>query len=424
MPIRHIRSITARNFKSLVDFKLDLAKFTCLIGLNGAGKSTVLQFVDFLAQQVRGDIEGWLEERQWKAKDLKSQLTKKKNTIDFSVLLTHDPHDPVDLPLSYGAAIWEATFNPVKRRCTREKISAGYGIVELLVSGGFAEIGKTVHAPGSITTRWSGIAPSSPGTNSGPPPRSKVTFEYEGSILSQLKESALPPALVEFKEFFLNVKSLDLLSPEHLREPTRESGGSIGLGGQRLSAFLHELGTEKRRRLARQLKSVCPQLEGLHTQALQSGSKQLTITEKYHDQKSGLLPKMTTEARHVADGILRLIAILAEMQTDHRFLLFDEIENGINPELVEFVLDALVSAPQQVLVTTHSPMILNYLDDKVAREGVVYLYKLRDGETQAIRFFDIPSVAEKLNVMGPGEAFADTDLTALSDEIEGVAERQ
>ena len=48
--------------------------------------------------------------------------------------------------------------------------------------------------------------------------------------------------------------------------------------------------------------------------------------------------------------------------------------------------------------------------------------KLRDGQTRAIRFFDIPSVAEKLTVMGPGEAFADTDLTALRDEIEAVPE--
>jgi hypothetical protein len=54
----------------------------------------VLQFIDVLAQQVRGDIKGWLEERHWEAKDLKSQLTKKKKTIDFSVLLTHHPREP------------------------------------------------------------------------------------------------------------------------------------------------------------------------------------------------------------------------------------------------------------------------------------------------------------------------------------------
>jgi hypothetical protein len=72
-------------------------------------------------------------------------------------------------------------------------------------------------------------------------------------------------------------------------------------------------------------------------------------------------------------------------------------------------------------VTTHSPMILNYLEDEVAREGVIYLYRTREGRTQAVRFFAIPSIAEKLAVMGPGEAFADTDLPALYDEIEAVA---
>jgi predicted ATPase len=46
-----------------------------------------------------------------------------------------------------------------------------------------------------------------------------------------------------------------------------------------------------------------------------------------------------------------------------------------NPELVEFLLDSLLEAPQQVLVTTHSPMILNWLDDDVARAGVQYLYR-------------------------------------------------
>ena len=46
-----IHLITCNNFKSLVDFRLALADFTCLIGLNGSGKSTVLQFIDFVANR-------------------------------------------------------------------------------------------------------------------------------------------------------------------------------------------------------------------------------------------------------------------------------------------------------------------------------------------------------------------------------------
>lgn len=40
MRITHLR---VENFKSLVGFNLSLAKFNCLVGLNGSGKSTVLR---------------------------------------------------------------------------------------------------------------------------------------------------------------------------------------------------------------------------------------------------------------------------------------------------------------------------------------------------------------------------------------------
>ncbi len=88
-----------------------------------------------------------------------------------------------------------------------------------------------------------------------------------------------------------------------------------------------------------------------------------------------------------------------------------------HPELVEFLLDTFVGSRQQVLVTTHSPMILNCLDDDVARKGVHYLYRTPEGYTHSAPFFAIPSVGEKLNVMGPGEAFVDTNLTGLYEEI-------
>jgi ABC-type branched-subunit amino acid transport system ATPase component len=68
----------------------------------------------------------------------------------------------------------------------------------------------------------------------------------------------------------------------------------------------------------------------------------MEITENYEGGNGGFFPAMVTEARHVNDGMLRLIAILAELQSENPFLMFDEIENGVNPELVEFVLDALV----------------------------------------------------------------------------------
>ena len=85
-------------------------------------------------------------------------------------------------------------------------------------------------------------------------------------------------------------------------------------------------------------------------------------------------------------------------------------------EIVEALVDTLVASPQQMLVTTHSPLILNYLDDAVAREAVQFIYKTPQGESRVRHFFEIPRISEKLRLMGPGDAFVDTDLMALTQE--------
>jgi len=72
------------NFKSLIDFSFPPQKdlqgipaFSCLVGLNGCGKSTILQAFDFLAQLPQGRIDSWLETRGWKHEELTSKFTKK-----------------------------------------------------------------------------------------------------------------------------------------------------------------------------------------------------------------------------------------------------------------------------------------------------------------------------------------------------------
>ncbi len=387
-----IKSIETNNFKSLVDFRIELEQFNCLIGLNGSGKSTVLQFIDFVSQLVRGDMQGWLKERKWESSELKSKLTNKRN-IDLCVFFANKD--------GQEAGCWKASYNPSMHRCTRERIDLPQSSLEV--------------TRGGIHIRLLS------GSSDGEDWRLQIPFEYEGSILSSLKEDRLPHSILNIKKLVKEVKSLDLLSPEHLRKRTRESSGSLGLGGQKLASFLYELGGSRRLELKKRLKDVYPQLDYLGVKSLRSGWKELEIGERYSGQESGFVgffPQMSTKARHINDGMLRLIAILAELQSGHRFLLFDEIENGINPELIEFVIEALTSTDKQVLVTTHSPMILNYLSDEVARSGVIHLYKTSKGLTKAIQFFSIPSIAEKLTVMGPGEVFVDTNLTELTEEIQ------
>jgi len=375
----HLSHLSVDNFKSLVGFEITLARFSCLVGLNGAGKSTVLQVIDFIAQQFKGNITAWLKARQWEAADLNSRLSRKKN-IELSLELFDQKRK----------ILWQASFNRGLLRCTTEQLQWDGQILLRVEDGKF-----TVWQPGEAAKVLL---------------KGEIAFDYQGSILSQLKESQLPECLIELKRFFWELESMDLLSPELLRSRTRDAKGRLGLGGQNLSAFLYELNGKKRSGLLEKIQQIYPQIKKLRVAPLRSGWKSLSIEEHFSQQA------LATHARHINDGMLRMMAVLAQLASEHRFLLFDEIENGINPELVEFLMTVLVESDKQVLVTTHSPMILNYLEDAVARAGVQYLYKTAEGYTRCTRLFDIPSMAEKLTLMGPGEAFVDTDLTQLANE--------
>jgi predicted ATPase len=373
-----LKKIKVNNFKSLVDFECPLDKFNCLVGLNGSGKSTVLQSFDFLSQQVKGDIKGWLEKRQWKPTDLNSKLASKQN-IHFEVLLRHANRFDVN---------WSARFNCRTLRCTSERIHWDQNLI--------FEVKNGEYRIQSLNEQKS---------------REPIRFDYQGSLMSQIKESQLTPEILELKKFFEGLLTLDLLEPELLKIPTRSASKSLGLGGKGLSAFLHDLEKMERDFIFKKISRCYPTLKQFNVSQMHSGLKKLIIQEQFKETTFEI------ESRHIADGFLRLLAVFAQLSLAQNFLLLDEIENGINPELIEFLMDILVEARPQVLVTSHSPMVLNYLEDDIAVKGVVYLYKAPNGATQAVRLFDIPSLREKLTVMGPGEVYDDTLLAQLVEEI-------
>ena len=99
------------NFKSLDKFELNFSQFTCLIGLNSAGKSTILQAIDFISQQMKGDISSWLKDRGWEAKELKCKFVNSQ-LISVSLLFYYQGK-------LYG---WGFAFNPIYQKCTFEDI--------------------------------------------------------------------------------------------------------------------------------------------------------------------------------------------------------------------------------------------------------------------------------------------------------------
>jgi predicted ATPase len=206
------------------------------------------------------------------------------------------------------------------------------------------------------------------------------------------------------------IRSLELLSPQLLRKRARTSDHDIGHGGEKLSAFLDNIKGDRKEALVALLRRFYPALVDFKVASSRAGWKKLSVIEQFG------MHKLETDADHLNDGLLRILAVLAQTDSDRSIVLLDEIENGINQEVIENLVDTLVASPQQMLVTTHSPLILNYLPDEVARRSVQFIYKNPDGLSKIRPFFEIPRIGDKLRSMGPGDAFVDTDLHQLTDE--------
>jgi predicted ATPase len=82
-------------------------------------------------------------------------------------------------------------------------------------------------------------------------------------------------------------------------------------------------------------------------------------------------------ASDISDGTLRILAFLTALYQENTpsIICFEEIENGVHPWLLHKMMELLqiistegiTGKPVQVLITTHSPVLLNYVEPHQVR---------------------------------------------------------
>lgn len=371
-----ISRIKVKNFKSLVDFEITgLSQFFCFIGLNGAGKTTLLQFLDFLRALLSSRVQEWFENMLTPASITSFGSTKR--TIEFEIDITSQD--------GLKTWVWEVRFNISEMRCVHE-------LVSVLEKG---EKKPVVFFDGKKLKVDGNDFPLSP------------RFSQTGSVCTLF--NPLPEYLSELAD----ARIFGVLDPSAIAMTNQVRRGQrareIKANGNGQVAFVSQLSPDKQEELFEKLKEFYPSLKSYKIKKLHYGIRKLLFNE---------LGNSYFEASSLSYGTLRLLVIISQLYSDGKCLVFDEIENGINQELMGKLLELLQNFKEkQVMVTTHSALVLNYLSDEAAKDSVIFLFKDANGGTKAVKFFEIDGMAKKLDVLGPGEVMGDANLEELSKSL-------
>lgn len=372
-----IRHLYVDNFKALNDFEMEAKQFLVIVGNNMSGKSTVLQALDFLANVVKEDFHIILERRGWKVSDVKSQINKSNKLTVRCKLEFWINEKSVNV-------LWELQINAYTQKNVMELHSEK---VLLLSEDGEIELLKYTASKGCEIRGGQ---------------KAELLKVHPQSSVLKVMDFGDMPVLNALKQFFVNSDSFELLSPEKMRLSSRGEVSTIGNAGEKLPAFVKSMTQEQKARFNRKIKSIfgdriCD--VDARTKG-KPGWTQLTAKEQYRDNV------MTIESKNMSDGTLRLLAFLAicEIDKSDMMMLLDEIENGINIDYAEKLLNILkkecAEKRKQLIVTTHSPMFLDY----VPKENIQYMYRDPEkGNSRCSLLSESKELKEKMDYLYPGE---------------------
>ena len=377
-----IKSIYIDNFKALNDFKMEFQPLTLLIGANSVGKSTVLQALELLAYFTKGkehgELNNYLKERHWSAKDLKSSLSRKRH-ITFKV----------EIEVEKEIFEWEVVLNVKgdKFEIIRENIEKENNFFLL------RRFDDTIQIHNEKNNELLGF-----------------TSPFMSSVLSFI-DIEKNPKLIEFKKILNGLALFDFSATDQLKSKNLiVKNAQIGRNGENLAAYLHQLSKEDLEKLSLELQTYAPFFESVNITKRSRNEVEIDIKERFSNNR--------IDAAHLSDGMMRLLAILTLALTESGYatMMIEEIEDGINPNLAGEIIKTLIQVTEntnrQFILTTHNPLILDW----VPIECIHFLYRDKDGKVKQKTFKDSPTVLKNLDYMNPGEIWINFEESELLQE--------
>ena len=386
-----LRRMTLTGFRSLNSQEVDFDNPTFVVGRNGSGKSNFADAFAFLSEAMRSSLQAVIEQRGgFPAVSYRGSARGRPTNVTLSLDLenpdsaTATAHYYVDLSPRRGY-----DFNVATESCEVNRHDGSQDSFSRRIKKGSIEWRSSVEA----------LAPAvEPNALALPLVGGDRRFQPVLRFLAGMRTYRIEPSALRAMQ---------------------DPDGGVGLrsDGRNAASVLREIQRrspdEDWTRICELLESVIPGTVGVRPK--KHGNK---LTLEFTQNRIGAKP-VKFEAFSMSDGTLRVLGLIAAVfqRPAPSLLVVEEPEASVHPGAVGSILDVLrlASRSMQVVVTTHSPDIL---DAKWIEDGHLRILNWEDGRTRIGRPSRSVRKVLRDHLMGAGELLRSNALTA-EEESDG-----
>lgn len=351
-----IKEVSIKNYKSVVDQAIPLSQFNVIIGENGCGKSNILEAIVLAGLSA-------------------------SNKLDEDLFLLRGIR--LTAPQWMKSAFGEGIQNPIE--------------IKIITDKSHKSKFKIQYSSEYKPSRWIDIVEEN---------TSHYLQDLEGNepktideLIDLLKENRSRETNVLFsvKENTINVshtqvnglKSFMIYSPEEsaLRSFEPSGNGQLGRNGQGLFSFLKQLSKQENGQAVlaeiKQNLDIIDWFDDLDfPQDSISQDYSIRLYDRYLDS-----PLDYFDQRSANEAFLYLLFYFTLLISDETpsFFAIDNIESSLNPKLCRLLVSKLIELSKkhnkQIIVTTHSPYVLDALDLGSENQSLLVARRNIDGYT-------------------------------------------
>lgn len=391
-----IRELALRQYKSIEHCHINFGPLTLFVGRNGAGKSNIIDSLQFVSDSLSSTLEYAIRERggidQVRRKSLGGRPT------NPGVALKLDLSDSHSAEYSFKiAAVTNRGFRVDREKCT-VRDQSGSEIAGYSIRGGIIEY-------------WSFVEKA---------PAVSIDRLFLVSV------SGFP----EFREVYdiLTRMTFHNLNPDVMKYPQRpEPGDRLASDGHNLASVIKRLHLTNPKALER----VTEYLQAIGIPLSKVSHKQAGALETIEVSQVIEISQGTRnshfDAVALSDGTIRALGILVSLVSGHgdpkgpSLIGIEEPETALHPAAVGALVDALLEGSEdtQTVLTCHSP---DMLDHPMIEPDMIRVVLLENGRTVVGPLSKNKSELMRDHLVTAGELLRLDQLTPDPDELQKQSE--